>query len=95
MGKISNDSSHEFLEQVDDFVLWCNDNFLKLNVKKTKEIVIDFRTNYSVPDPLFIANEQIERVHEYKYLGVIIDDKLTGSSNTSKLYKSANSGFIF
>lgn len=40
-----------------------------------------------MPDPLVIANEQVERVHEYKYLGVIIDDKLTGSSNTTKLYK--------
>lgn len=41
----------------------------------------------SNPDPLVIANEQVERVHGYKYLGVLIDNKLTRSANTTKLYK--------
>ena len=95
MGKISNDNSREFLKQVDDFVLWCKDNFLNLNVKKTKEMVIDFRRNNSIPDPLVIANEQVERVNEYKYLGVIIDNKLTGSANTSKLYKKCKQRIHF
>ena len=28
---------------VDDFIVWCQNAFLKLNVLKTKEMTIDFR----------------------------------------------------
>ncbi len=43
IGKIKDDNSLEFLTQVNNFINWCNENFLTLNVKKTKEIIIDFR----------------------------------------------------
>ena len=85
VGKINKDNSTEFLNQVDLFVDWCNSHFLTLNVKKTKEMLIDFRVNKHVPDKIVIANEHVERVHEYKYLGMIMDDKLTGSANTQQV----------
>ena len=28
---------------INHFTSWCNDHFLKLNVKKTKELIFDFR----------------------------------------------------
>lgn len=28
-----------------DFIKWCEDNFLYLNVTKTKQLIIDFRNN--------------------------------------------------
>ena len=77
------------------FVNWCNNNFLSLNVKKTKEMVIDFRVNKYVPDPIVIASEQVERVKEYKYLGMIIDDKLSGSPNSDKVYKTCQQRIHF
>nr|KAG5714401.1 hypothetical protein BaRGS_006847 [Batillaria attramentaria] len=36
-------SDSEYQQEVDRFVLWCQDNCLKLNVSKTREMVIDFR----------------------------------------------------
>ena len=36
-----------------------------------------------MPDTIVIANEQVEMVKEYKYLGMIIDDKLMGSVKTT------------
>lgn len=87
VGKIENDSAEEFLLQVNNFVNWCKSHFLTLNVKKTKEIIIDFKVKKCVPDPIIIANEQIGRVEEYKCLGIVIDDKLTGSQNTQHVYK--------
>ena len=36
-----------------------------------------------MPETIVIANGQIERVKEYKYLGMIIDDKLMGSVKTT------------
>lgn len=31
-----------------DFVIWCHRNGLQLNASKTKEVVIDFRTSWSM-----------------------------------------------
>ena len=50
-------------------------------------MVIDFRVKAVVPGPVVVANEQVESLHKYKYLGIILDDKLTRSANTQKLYK--------
>ena len=37
------DSEDCYFEEVKCFVDWCEKNFLMLNVKKTKEMIIDFR----------------------------------------------------
>ena len=48
---------------------WCRDNSLNLNVKKTKEMLIDFRKAPTVIPDLFIDGVKVERVTKYKYLG--------------------------
>ena len=50
---------------------WCDRHNLYLNVKKTKEIIIDFRRGDVNHIPLYIHEQAIviEHVHEYKYLG--------------------------
>ena len=68
-----------FTEQVHKFTSWCKDNYLDLNVKKTKEMIIDFRREpCAIPD-LYIDSIKVERVEGYKYLGAIVDNKLTFS----------------
>jgi len=86
VGKIIDDKHNDYLDQVDDFIVWCDQNYLNLNVKKTKEMVLDFRKNRSVVPELVIKSETVERVHDYKYLGMVIDDKLTGSKNSQLVY---------
>ena len=86
IGQIFNDDHGDYLDQVDDFVIWCDQNYLNLNVKKTKEMVFDFRKNRSVVSELVIKSESVERVHDYKYLGIVIDDKLSGSQNSQLVY---------
>ena len=96
VGKITDNDYTNYIDQVNKFVDWSQRNFLKLNVKKTKEMIIDFRTtNRHVPDPLVINNEPIERVHTYKYLGMIIDDQLKGDANTDMVYKKCNQRLHF
>ena len=63
---------------VKDLVSWCNDNFLCLNVSKTKEMVIDFRRNAPALNPLVLKGEQVEFVHQYKYLGTTLVTSWTG-----------------
>ena len=87
IGKIQSDDDGDYLDQVDDFVLWCDRNFLNLNVKKTKEMLLDFRKIPSFTPQLVIKSESVERVNEYKYLAMVIDDKLTGSQNSQLVYK--------
>lgn len=43
--KFSNDNYHEFLEQVNDFLLWSYSSFFNTNIIKTKEMVLDFGIN--------------------------------------------------
>ena len=50
--------------------------FILLNVKKTKELIIDFRKSDNVHENIIIKTEVVERVADYKYLGVFFDDKL-------------------
>ena len=77
------------------FVKWCDDHFLLLNVKKTKEIIFDFRQKHNIHDNLTIKNQEVERVNEYKYLGVVFDDKLDWSKNSSLIQKKINQRLFF
>lgn len=39
---------------VDNFVKWCEDSYLQLNITKTKDMAIDFRKNVKIPKPVRI-----------------------------------------
>ena len=51
---------------------WCKDNNLTLNVKKTKEIIVDFRRCKEDPRPLIMNGEEVEKVSCFKLLGIMI-----------------------
>ena len=58
-----------------------------LNVAKTKELLIDFRKQPPAVSPITIDGEIVERVEKYKYLGIILDNKLKFDSNVLNIYK--------
>ena len=70
---------------------WFDSNKLTLNLNKTKFIIFGNRT-YNTQKRLTIDNIEIERVNEIKFLGVIIDSKLSWKSHiqyiTAKIAKS-------
>ncbi len=76
---------------VDDFIHWCDDSSLNLNVTKTKDMCIDFRRNSNPPLSTVINGETVERVSTFKYLGVVIDNKLSFNENTDTVYKNRSS----
>ena len=84
-----------YFDEISNFHDWCDDNFLNLNAKKTKEMIIDFSKCPTDLSPVSINDEDVEIVHEYKYLGTIIDDKLKGTSNVKKMCKKANQRLYF
>lgn len=87
IGNITNNDTAMYLQQIETFVLWCDTNYLNLNVKKTKELVIDFRKVKSENVPIVIKNECVDVVSSYKYLGIYVDDKLNFSENVHSVYK--------
>ena len=60
---------------------------IPLNVKKTKEMPIDFRIARTVIPDLFIDGVKVERVTEFKYLGTVLDNKLNLNKNTDFIHK--------
>ena len=49
IGQITDDDDRHYFQSITDFVQWCDDNLLGLNVGKTKEIIIYFRKNKTQP----------------------------------------------
>jgi hypothetical protein len=94
-GLIMDDDEAGYRKAVDSMVSWCEDNFLLLNVSKTKEMIIDFRRKPPALSPLIINGEQVEVVTQYKYLGTILDHKLDWTDNTTQLVKKGNKGIYF
>ena len=86
-GLILNDSCINYTQEVMSFVDWCDSNHLVLNVTKTKEMVIDFRKQTKVPDLIVIKENDVERVETFKYLGIVLNNKLTWKQNTDSIVK--------
>lgn len=82
------DSITAYQQSITHFTQWCTDNFLELNVSKTKEMV--FHNSHSPPPglvPTSIHNEGVEQVNHFKYLGLIIDNKLTFEQHITNIHK--------
>jgi hypothetical protein len=48
--------------------VWCQDNNLSLNVSKTKELIVDYRTRKG-EHAIHIDGAVVERVESFKFLG--------------------------
>lgn len=64
MGLIFKDNSY-YIQEADHFVARCADNYLELNVKNTKEMILDFRKDRVVFREIFIITEIARRVKNY------------------------------
>ncbi len=55
----------------------------------------DFRKNPSVISPFIIANQTVELVHNYKYLGTNTDNKLSFDFHVDAVCKKAHQRIYF
>ncbi|KAK0134631.1 RNA-directed DNA polymerase from mobile element jockey [Merluccius polli] len=96
VGCIRGGEEGEYRTLVDDFVEWSEQIHLRLNVNKTRDMVIDFgRKKRMPPQPLRIKGEVAEEVEDCKYLGVVIGNRLDWKSNTEAVYKKGMSRLYF
>ena len=84
-GLFTNGLDSNYIEKVYRFVKWCEENYLILNVSKTKEMIT----------PLVIVNDTLKIVHTYKYLGFTVDDKLNWHEHCNELIKKINKCMYF
>ena len=62
---------------------------IALNGDKTKEMIIDFRRPPRVHALILIGGVAVERVKEFKFLGVHISDDLSWAVQTERVVKKA------
>ena len=94
-GLVSEGDENSYRQAVDELVAWCDRHYLVLNVTKTEEMIIDFRTKKEPLEPLTIKGEDVRQVKTYKYLGTIIDDQLSWSENIEACLKKSNQRLFF
>ena len=70
-----------------DFVKWCDQSYLCLNVTKTKDMCIDLRRDPPAQTDTVIHDNNVEVVDEYRYLGTTIDNKLRWDRHCTVTYK--------
>ena len=96
IGLIDSEENYgHYFEEVHNFVSWCKDNFLSVNVTKTKELVIDFRIIKNPFVPLEIESKIVECVESYKYLGMTLDNELNWHLHISTLCSKLSQRLYF
>ena len=75
------------MERVDK---WTDSKQMKLNIKKTKNIIFNFSRDKKFSTDIKLRNNVIETVSETKLLGTIITDDLKWNKNTDFIVKEAN-----
>jgi hypothetical protein len=86
-GLVTSDNITEYLECIDFVNSWCSENYLQLNVSKTKELLFDFRKQNRNDEPVMINELPVEICNDYKYLGIKIDSKLRFTEHVDYQYK--------
>lgn len=75
---------------------WCKDNFIKINIDKTKFMSYTRKTNYYVSN-YTIDGVKIEKTNSIKDLGIVFDDSLRFNNHVNTITSEARRiiGFIF
>ena len=71
-----------------DIEVWAEQ--MRLNPKKTKNILFNFTKNHQFSTKIYLGGEVIETVNEVKLLGTTISNDLTWNKNNSILVREGN-----
>ena len=77
----------EYIREINN---WTEKNLMKLNEKKTKQIIFNYSRDKQFTTEVKLKGEPLEVVDEVKLLGVIIDSDLKWDKNTKYLVEKAN-----
>ena len=80
------DSKHQLASN--NFTHWLEQNKLTLNIKKTK--TISFRQKNASEDGFSLYAEKTENVKSFKFLGIILEQRLNFSEDSNIIQKKMN-----
>ena len=75
--------------------MWCRVNNWLLNTSKTKELIVVFGGKKMDIQPLLIGGTCVERVSDFRFLGVNIMEDLNCGVHTTELVKKAQQRLYF
>ena len=81
-----NFKSQQYIQNIEQ---WTEAKQMKLNVDKTKYMVINFTKKYQVNTRLHMHNELLSQVTQTRLLGVMLREDLSFKSNTEHITKNA------
>ena len=73
---------------------WAAVNKMEINAKKTKDMWISLKKTSDTPPPLHINNVKLERVTQFKLLGVAVQNDLNWNSHITNLGRFARISFL-
>lgn len=88
-----NDAEH-LQKSIDNFIRWCSDNGLSVNLSKCKIISFTMKSSPIIYQ-YKIGDQVIDRVNEIRDLGVILDKKLNFNNHIETITNKAKSAFQF
>ena len=89
------DSMSELQSDVNNIYMWCNANKLTINISKTKAQYFPKNSNINTKDfynkySITINNIKLEYDHNFRYLGIEIDNLLTMKPTYEAISKNAS-----
>ena len=76
-GKNVNNLIESINQNLKKLVIWLKLNRLSLNVSKTSYMVFSLKKSVTFTSEIYINHDALKRVYSKKFLGIIIDSKLT------------------
>ena len=87
VGLITSNDETAYRAEVRALGVWCQENNLSPNINKTKEMIVDFRKQQREHPPIHIDGTAVEKVENFRFLGIHITDKLKWSIHTDSMWK--------
>ena len=79
-GNSSTQAASKLTQSLSHVAAWLKQCCLQLNVTKTVCMFFSKSKTHTIPPDVYISGEQLHVVTEYKYLGSIIDSRLSFKS---------------
>lgn len=89
------DDTNNLQLAINNFIDWCDKNELEVNLSKCKIITFSHKQQPIIRDYYIKDQQKIERVHEIRDLGVILNSKLDFKSHIEYTIKKTNSVLAF
>ncbi len=95
-GLITNNDESAYRREVENLAAWCKQHNLALNIKKTKEIIGDFRKlgQHNHP-PLYTNGEEVERVSSFKFLDLTATEKLSWGPHMASVIRKGQQRLFY